>query len=194
MKERYYCKKCHHTFNTQNALRLHNKSKHRSKILLRRLTAVLIIAAGLSLVAIYGASIPISDQGSVTLTPFAVGSVHNHSTLRILIDDEEFDLNQENFYERSPAVHMHEPGAEGPGSSTAPNLVHVHAQQVTPGYFLGTIGLSLTEDCLTLNTGQSHCVTNGGSLELIVNGVPNDNFRSYLLTQGDEIIVEYRSG
>lgn len=98
---------------------------------------VVIIVAAFAVVAYV-----IVSMGSVGGSdgPTNAGSIHEHGTIEIVVDGEELDLYADRYAKQDPNFHFH-------GGETGDEYVwHVHAQQVTLGYALETLGMEVTDD------------------------------------------------
>ena len=91
-------------------------------------------------------------------------------------------------------VHFHSSGDEGDSELEVPGTIHIHAKGVTIGYFLRTIGIFLTDNCIEFYDEKKYCGTNNNPLEIIVNNEELSNINSYIMEDGDRIIVRYSDG
>jgi len=70
------------------------------------------------------------------------------------------------------------------------SLIHRHATGVTLGFFFETMGVQLSEDCFRYTDG-SYCTNSEHALEFYVNAVKLDKLDSYVVQQGDRIVISY---
>ncbi len=109
------------------------------------------------------------------------GSTHIHMNWSVEINGVPVWLENPKYQLRSELVHMED------GTSQ----IHKHATGVTMGFFLQTIGWSLSKDYLELDDGSRYYAGNGKSLQFIVNGKPNYEYGRYDLRNGDVIGIIY---
>lgn len=89
---------------------------------------------------------------------------HTHADFQIVINDQVLDLSAPEYMSTAekilaPHVHLH----DGDGS-----VVHYHAEEVTFASFLSSIGITLTDTCLTA-ASQTVCMSDTEEVALFVN-------------------------
>lgn len=100
--------------------------------------------------------------------------VHWHADIALYIDGEAFDFGDSKFLstedrELSENVHIHDPRH---------SVVHVHREQSTWDEFFRSLGMRVTDSCITLPDGAELCEEEGGSqLTFVVNGTLVDSIR-----------------
>lgn len=115
----------------------------------------------------------------------APGSEHSHISLLITTGDELVDLSQPQYMLKDPLVHFE----NGDGF-----VVHKHATGITISYFLDTLGIKMTEDCLTLDSGEEYCEDGLNKVRLLVNGKEVKDFLNYEIRHLDKILLDYSDG
>ena len=122
---------------------------------------------------------PPSSSGGIPLG--SPGSTHEHPTITVLVKGVLEDFSQAKYQLRSDYVHF-----EQSGGST----VHVHATGVTLGFLFQSLGLSISKDCITVETGE-FCNGKQGSLSVRINGFEIQDPSSYLIKEGDLIQIRF---
>lgn len=112
------------------------------------------------------------------------GSTHAHISLVVLIDGDLYNLSRDKYYEKSEYAHFH----EGNGF-----IIHKHATGVSLPYFLETLGISFTGDCLILDNGADYCNEGDKRWLMTVNGNIVEEPSKYELRHGDKIMFDYSS-
>jgi hypothetical protein len=140
---------------------------------------------GVILVAIAGASYYLYQKHN----PFTYyeDEVHVHADFLIYINDKKIDLTDVKYQSSTEQilhknVHLHD-GED--------NVVHRHAEGITFAEFLGSIGFTLTNDCLTTDDGERFCDSEETVLTLYVNKEPYSNITSYIPQEEDQVLLYY---
>jgi len=81
--------------------------------------------------------------------PVGLGSVHEHGTMEVVIENESLDLNDRAFVKNDNAFHFH--GDER--ATTGEFVWHTHATGVTLQYALGTLGIEVDDSGTELRYG-----------------------------------------
>lgn len=72
------------------------------------------------------------------------------------------------------------------------DMLHLHEKNVSFVEFLNSLGIKLTEDCLTLKTGESFCNNELETLTLFVNNEPWTNtLKTYIPNDLDRVLLYY---
>jgi hypothetical protein len=114
-----------------------------------------------------------------------VGSDHAHASLLIMVGDRILNFCSPDYMLKSQFVHFED------GNCT---VVHRHARGVTIPTFLKTIGIGLTEDCLTIPGDQkTYCGNGKDKLRAVVNGteMPIAQLPYYVFRNNDHILIDY---
>ena len=116
-----------------------------------------------------------------------IGSQHIHADFKVFIEDQPFDFGIENYMSNedmtvSNYVHLHD---------SAGDLMHIHANGITFGYFFETLNFKLTKKCLTFDTGQNICNEGDKKWRFYVNGKLNNDFEDYVITDNDKLLLIY---
>lgn len=116
-----------------------------------------------------------------------VGSDHAHASLLIMVGDRILNFCTPDYMLKSQYVHFEDNNC---------SVVHRHARGVTIPTFLKTIGVGLTEECLTVPGDQKTYCNNGTEkLRAIVNGseVAISMLPYYVFRNNDHILIDYGS-
>lgn len=111
--------------------------------------------------------------------PSNVGSVHYHGGIEVTVDGESVDFSRDRYQFQADPFHFE----NGDGSQW-----HVHAQDVTLEYAMGTLGIEVTTDTVTFDGTTYRDGDEGTNVTVTVNGeqvTPSE----YVLQEGDQIRV-----
>src|SRR3989344_7163998 len=130
-----------------------------------RLLAI-VVATLVVLGALYyrlSSSAPVDKQSEGLTMPIVQepGSEHSHASIIMLVNGNVIDFNQARYVERSEYAHIHD---------NSPYFIHKHAKGVTLHYFLETIGVKITSDCIYLDNFQ-FCNKESAKLTILINRV-----------------------
>lgn len=117
------------------------------------------------------------------------GAYHAHANIRVLVDGVAVDFTQPKYQSKEGAelnefIHFH----DGIG-----NVFHIHKRGMTLKDLFGSLGMTLTKDCLVTDTKQSYCSTAGKTLKLYVNNQVSSLYEMYEPQDLDRILVSYGS-
>lgn len=192
----YKCEQCNKEFSSEEALNMHNKSKHPElyKEPKRKLTdkgkkkirnwIIFIVIVGLIIGGFY--YLIKKDVESEALLDFEApkGAIHWHPHLTIKIDGEDQYIPANTGITSSIhyPIHIHEED----------NILHMEnnnptKKTVTLGYLFEVWGEKFNKDCIF-----DYC-TDKGTLKMYVNGKENFDFENYFMHDKDEILIEYNS-
>lgn len=113
--------------------------------------------------------------------------VHVHSDFAFYVLGNKIDLTGEKYQSskesiKHPKIHLHD-GFD--------NVIHRHAKGITFVAFLSSLGFTLTNTCLTMDTGTQYCTNQEHILKLYVNGRPKTDITSYISQEEDQILLYY---
>lgn len=113
--------------------------------------------------------------------------VHVHADFLIYINDQKIDLTDPKYQSSAEQilhknVHLHD---------DEDNVVHRHAEGITFAEFLNSVGFTLTNDCLTLDTAEAFCNNETQVLMLYVNKEPYVDISSYIPQEEDQVLLYY---
>ena len=111
-----------------------------------------------------------------------LGGDHAHATVEVRINGYRLDLSAPEYQLRSAWAHFE--GGEG-------RTLHLHAGNVTMGYLLASLRISLDGGCIGLPDGREFCQGGGRALSYHVNGEPVDGILGHVPAEGDDILVSY---
>lgn len=113
------------------------------------------------------------------------GEYHVHADFHIYLDDQKLDLAQAELMttaeqELHDHVHLHDGNGE---------VVHIHAEGITFAEFLESIGITLSDTCVTRDDAQ-YCESTEEQLTLFVNGIARtEPFTTYIPADDDSILL-----
>jgi hypothetical protein len=70
-------------------------------------------------------------------------------------------------------------------------VIHRHADHVTLVDFFHSLGVTLTDTCLTLESGTAYCTNESQEFMLFVNGTRNTKITEYITAEKDRILLYY---
>jgi hypothetical protein len=116
-----------------------------------------------------------------------VAEYHIHADFAIYLNDTRLQLTDEKYMSSveqiiHPDLHLHDGNQD---------LLHIHAEGLTFSNFLESIGMPLTNDCMTDERGFQHCTGGGQELALFVNGERVSDIVGYVPKDEDRILLYY---
>jgi len=113
--------------------------------------------------------------------------VHVHSDWVLHIDGITFDLSDDKYQSGNMQVlhehiHLHDNNDD---------VIHRHDHGVTLGAFFNSLGFTLTNECVTTDTGEEFCSDDTSELMVFVNDERLDDFKDYVNQEEDKILVYY---
>jgi hypothetical protein len=113
--------------------------------------------------------------------------VHVHADFLIYVNDKKLDLTDVKYQSSAEQilhknVHLHD---------DEDNVVHRHAEGITFAEFLSSVGFTLTNDCLTIDTGEAFCDSEETVLTLYVNKEPFTDIATYISQEEDQVLLYY---
>lgn len=120
-------------------------------------------------------------------TTRAIKEVHVHADFRMYIGNTRIRFTDKKYqsevgHKLANWIHFHDGSDE---------VIHRHAEGITLPMFFGSLGLSLTDTCVTLDTGPAHCTGKDGILMLRVNGKVVTDIMHYILADNDRVLLYY---
>lgn len=127
--------------------------------------------------------------GSSAAQSSPIANFHTHFDLKVYLNGSAVNFSLAKYQataknEIDPNIHMH----DGNGQ-----IVHIHKQGVTLDEFFSSLKMKFTNNCFTLDSGQSFCNNSSKSLKMFVNGSPNIEFENYQPQDIDRILITYGS-
>jgi hypothetical protein len=113
---------------------------------------------------------------------------HVHADFRIFVDDTQIDLSDDKFMTTgthlvSEHAHLHDGNGE---------VKHIHAENVTFAQFLNSLGITLTDTCLTIFDGTPMCSEQNQEVLLYVNNeLYTKPYSLYEPVDDDRILLYY---
>lgn len=113
--------------------------------------------------------------------------VHVHSDFMMYLNDERVRFTDDKYQSYKDHVmmedfHFHDGSDE---------VIHRHADGLTLAVFLGSLGYTFTQDCLTNDAGAIFCADDKNVLRLYVNNQIIEDVTSYIPQDSDRILVYY---
>ena len=113
--------------------------------------------------------------------------VHVHADFVMAIDGKKMDLTQDKYQSKvgdikHADIHLHD---------NQGNIIHRHAEGVTFGDFLRSIGFLFTDECITLDTGEEYCADSDHTLSLYVNNEAQTAINDYIIEDNDRVLLYY---
>jgi hypothetical protein len=114
--------------------------------------------------------------------------VHVHADFLMVLDGEKIDLTQDKYQSNlengvhHDDIHLHD---------NQGNIIHRHAEGVTFGDFLRSIGFLFTDECITLDTGEEYCADSNHTLSLYVNNEAQTAIDDYIIEDNDRVLMYY---
>ncbi len=189
--QKYLCKYCGGTFNSETGLEHHSIAKHADKIVekkelfdskmkkqIRNYGIIAIIAL---LVIIGGYTLVTAAAEKRAIGP--VGSVHWHADVSVMINGKAIDFSQSRYQLKAQHVHFE----DGDG-----RRMHKHATGVTLITLFETLGITADSECINVE-GNNYCNGNGNTLRFTLNGelVSGDEMLDRDAQDGDTYLIEY---
>jgi len=113
--------------------------------------------------------------------------VHVHADFSFYVLGQRVDLREEKYQSSAqrtnhPTMHFHD------GVDT---MIHRHQEGIILGAFLGSLGFTLTDTCVTFDSGTNYCSDGNDVLKLYVNGKPVSDITNYVTEEGDQILLHF---
>ena len=127
------------------------------------------------------------DDIASYFTPPVKKEVHVHADFSFYVLGQKMNLTADKYQSAKGTakhryIHFHD------GSDS---VIHRHAEGVTLREFLASIGFTLTNSCITLDTGTKYCTDEKNALVLFVNGKPVTDVSSYVTQEKDKVFLYY---
>ena len=153
----------------------------RSTILAGTCGALTALALGYN----FGLYTPSTLLGTAPAT--AVEEVHVHADFQMFIGDERIRFTDAEYqsavgHKLHDSIHFHDGSDE---------VIHRHEGGITLANFFDSLGLTLTDTCVTLSDTVAHCTDKNSELRLMVNGTRVTDITHYILTDNDRILLYY---
>lgn len=121
----------------------------------------------------------------ISQTPSTI--VHIHTNFSVVLDGKRVDFSQSKYQSTEEkgldsAIHVH----DGVG-----DVMHIHEPNIALARFFSSLGMTLTDDCLTLDTKAQYCSDDTKKLQLFVNGNPQPEIVLYEPKDLDRILLRW---
>ncbi len=194
--EEIKCIKCNKSFNSKEALEMHNKSKHPEiKPIITQKTKRKIIKYSLILLIIilisYGSYALFKKSGDVSSSSYTKDSVHWHAYPTIMICGEEkilpYPTGSKNEHLGNALLHTHAP---------PDNFIHIEGKvykvdEIKLGKYFDVIRVKFDKDQILDTKNGDLCNSKPGKLIMFVNDIENFEFRDYIIKDQDKILIKY---
>jgi len=112
--------------------------------------------------------------------------VHVHADLAFFVDGQQLHFTDDRYQSSAESVkhqdiHFHD---------HIDHVIHRHANHVSLGAFFASIGIGITNTCLTLDAA-SYCTDSDRILNVYVNGQNIPDPATYVTQEGDRILIYY---
>lgn len=176
------CRYCGRSVADEAALRDHLLTEHDAELgpidrrritteepsLGERVPVALLAVIGIAVAVVGGVLVMAGGTGGGGDGPSAVGSVHEHGVLVMVVNGERVDFSNPRYqYPNRGSDAFHFEGGNG-------RVYHVHARGVTLGYAMDTLGIDVTESTVTFEGTTYRDDDPGTSVAITVNGQPVD--------------------
>jgi hypothetical protein len=111
--------------------------------------------------------------------------VHVHSDFLFIVNDERIDLSLDAYQSHLRQV-LHDDIHFHDGND---KVVHRHAEGITLVEFMASLGFTLTQDCLTTDTGEEYCTGENQVVRYYVNNTPLASIAEYVNQENDKILI-----
>lgn len=140
--------------------------------------AVFVVFLGLFSFGFYVIVTP--DDANGNTQPTAHGTVHYHGQMTATVNGEQIDFSKSQYQLQSDAFHFENRNGD---------RWHIHAQDVTLKYALGTLGFNISNDGETVTfKGETYTENDSEEVTILING--NEvTLSQYKIKKGDKITV-----
>ena len=116
-----------------------------------------------------------------------LGSTHRHADIKVYVLGKPLDFNSPKYQVMDKLTHV---------ENNDGDVLHVHATGITLGFFLKTLGVELTEECIKLDAGNTYCNKANAQLKVFVKSTGTDWEQilypsDYVIQDLDKILVTY---
>ncbi len=192
------CIECDRNFNSKEALRMHNESRHPEKITKpiinlgykqkKMIFTYLIIFVILILVA-YGGYGLFKKSAEKEVNAYTKTSVHWHAYPKVIICGKEKELP-------SPLGQGHLGNALLHTHSPPDNFMHIEgkvysADEIKLGKYFEVLGIKFTENQIFDTKNGDLCNNKIGKLRMFVNDIENFELNNYVVKDKDNILIKY---
>jgi hypothetical protein len=140
---------------------------------------IILAIFSLFVVLLYGCS----DENKIG----PVGSTHKHIDIKVYILGNAIDFSQQKYQLRHEAVHFENRDGD---------VLHTHATGINMGYMFQSLGMSLDNNCIKIETGNQYCSDGNAELKVFVQN-RGSNWKqifepqSYVFQDNDRVLIAY---
>lgn len=113
--------------------------------------------------------------------------VHVHGDFRMYIGNERIRFTDTKY--QSSAEHTHHATLHFHDGND--EVIHRHTDGVTLTDFFNSLGMTLTNDCVTMDTDIEYCTNDTNTVLLIVNGERVTDITEYIFSEEDRILLYF---
>ncbi len=70
-------------------------------------------------------------------------------------------------------------------------MIHLHAEGINLKVFFESLGFTLTNDCITTDTGDEFCSDDNNVFTLYINGQAHEDIVNYVVSDTDQIMLYF---
>ena len=116
-----------------------------------------------------------------------LGSTHRHADIKVYVLGNSIDFSVSKF--QVQVRHAHFENRDG-------DVVHTHAVGVTLGHLFESLGMSIDNECLGLDTGNQYCSRGNAQLKVFIQRQGTNwqqifDPQDYAILEFDKILVTY---
>ena len=120
--------------------------------------------------------------------PIEEKDFHIHADVAVYIHGERFDLSLDEYQSNADkqlhrSFHLHDNDGD---------VIHQLEKGLSLGNFFSSVGVLFTKACIVVEDAN-YCSDDYYSLQMFVNGEPNDAFDDYQFNDVDQILITYGS-
>jgi len=147
----------------------------------------MIGTAILLLCGLFYAAYTFKDELTEQFAPQASQKVHVHAGFLFTVMGHKVDLTASKYQSSTESVkhkymHLHD---------NIDSMLHRHAEGITLGEFMRSIGITLQKDCVALDSGEEYCTNTENALRLYVNGNVEEDPDAYVIQEEDRLLLYY---
>lgn len=110
-----------------------------------------------------------------------LNSAHHHADIKVYINGKPMDFSQRKYQLTTNYMHFE----DGIG-----DVIHIHAEGLTAGHMLNSLGINFNGQCLILE-GNQYCNDANKKIKFYVNGRQRNEMYSYVMQDIDKILISY---
>ena len=132
-----------------------------------------------------------------------LGTAHIHADWKVFISGKEVDwtpyvelherqmMGDTSINGTSAFIHLHPEKDQRPGRVPHGSVLHMHAAGVPMWLFFKSLGMELTDQCLSVSMNQKNCNDGKNSLKFFVNGKKTGNPADFVFKDKDKLLLSF---